>query len=86
MIVWLWAACGPARNGIGITDDEARARQAAETFLGTGQASSARVEMARAYLGVRTLTSGYERTGRGWTARRRDGRVTWTPFTAELAS
>jgi hypothetical protein len=86
MIVWLWAACGPARRGLGVTDDETRARQAVEAILNSGDASSARVEMAAAHLGIRTLTSGYEPTGHGWTARRRDGRITWAPITAELAS
>ena len=47
----------------GVTDDEATARHAAETYLHSGQARSAAVEKAHAVLGIRSLTSGYERTG-----------------------
>jgi hypothetical protein len=81
VIVWLWDASGPARRGRGITDDEAAARRAAEACLRGTEACSARVESARAVLGIESLTSGYERTGHGWEARRRrDGRITWMPL------
>jgi hypothetical protein len=68
VIVWLWDAPGLARTARGVTDDEATARRAAETCLRSGQARSAAVEKAHAVLGVRSLTSGHERTGDGWTA------------------
>ena len=81
MIVWLWDASGSARVVRGVTDDEATARNAAETCLRSGQARSAAVEKAHAVLGIRSLASGYERTGDGWTAeRRQDGRISWTPL------
>lgn len=81
VIVWLWDAIGPGHRGRGITDDEAAARWAAEACLRGIEACSARVESARAVLGVESLTSGYERTGHGWEARcRRDGRITWMPL------
>lgn len=89
MIVWLWDASGSARVTRGVTDDETTARHAAETCLRSGQARSAAVEKAHAVLGVRSLTSGYERTGDGWTAeRRQDGRISWTPLpgSPELAA
>lgn len=89
MIVWLWDAPGPARTARGVTDDEATARRAAETCLRSGQAHSAAVEKAHAVLGVRSPASGYERTGDGWTAeRRQDGRISWTPLpgSPELAA
>jgi len=81
VIVWLWDAAGPARTARGVTDDEATARRAAERCLRSGQARSAAVEKAHAVLGVRSLTSGYERTGDGWTAEcRHDGRISWMPL------
>lgn len=81
MIVWLWDADGPARTARGVTDDEAAARHAAEACLRSGQARAAAVEQARAVLGMESLTSGYQRTGSGWTGEcRQDGRISWTPF------
>jgi len=65
-----------------VTDDEARAHLAAEACLRSGAADTARVESALFMSGARVLTPGYRRTGHGWTARRRDGQVTWTPFSA----
>jgi hypothetical protein len=85
VIVWLWEASGPTRNGRGITDDEARARQAAEAWIRGGHTNAARVERALAALGVESLTSEYVRTGHGWVARSRDdGRIAWVPFSASL--
>jgi hypothetical protein len=85
VIVWLWEASGPTRSGRGITDDETRARQAAEAWIRAGHASAARVEKAHAALGIESLTSEYVRTGHGWVARRRsDGRIAWVPFSASL--
>ena len=87
MIVWLWDAYGPARTGRGITDNQARALQHAETCLRSGQASIAKVEAARAELGIRTLTSGYQRTGQGWRGRCGDSGIRWEPLPpAEAAS
>lgn len=81
MIVWLWDATGPIVSAQGITDDEARALEATAALMRSGAACSARIEMARAHIGIRTLTSEYERVGRGWTARRNnDGRIRWTRF------
>ncbi len=80
MIMFLWDACG-AGQFRGVTDDKAKAQHAAEACITSGLACSARVEMARAVLGVHSLTTGYYRTGRGWAAEHRDGRVTWVPFT-----
>jgi hypothetical protein len=89
VIVWLWDASGHARAGRGITDDEATARQAAEACMRGAQACSAVVEKAHAVLATESLTSGYARTGQGWTAEcHRDGRISWTPFSRspELAA
>lgn len=85
MIVFLWDACGSSRF-YGVSDDESRARQAAESCIGRGAAGSARVEVVQLVTGFAALTSHYKRTGRGWTAQRhrQDGVVTWTPFAAEI--
>ena len=79
MIVWLW----DAGSGHGVTDDETRARQAAEVLMRSGQADAARVEKAHLVTGIRALTSGYARTGHGWTAQpRRGGLIAWVPLPA----
>jgi len=77
MTVWLWDA-GAAR---GVTDDETRAREAAEAFIRSGRADTARVERASLVTEVRALTTGYARTGQGWTAQpRRNGPIRWVPL------
>lgn len=89
MIVWLWDADGPARTARGVTGDEAAARHAAEACLRNGQARSAAVEQAHAVLGMESLTTGYQRTGNGWTAKCcHDGRISWMRFAGspELAA
>lgn len=81
MIVWLWDAAGPTVSGRGVTDNETRAREAAATYIRSGMASSARVEMAVANIGIHTLTSGYERIGKGWTVQRyNNGQIGWARF------
>src|SRR5580692_8146193 len=50
VIVYLWNACGPTRTARGVTDSEARSRQAAETLLIGGQATDAVLE--KAFLGL----------------------------------
>jgi hypothetical protein len=82
MIVFLWDVTGPVRRVCGITDDQGRARQAAEACLRSGGAQDARVEEARVVLGIQTLTTGYRRTGHGWRARGgARSAITWVPFT-----
>jgi hypothetical protein len=79
VIVWLW----DAGSGRGVTDDQTRARQAAETLIRTGRADAARVEKALLVTGISALTSGYMRTGDGWTAQpRRAGLIRWVPLPA----
>ncbi len=79
MIVWLWDAAEPGHCR-GITDDDARARAAAETCIRNGSASTARVEQARLMIGGFWLTSHYQRTGEGWSARQGSGGITWMPL------
>lgn len=80
MIVYLWDAAGPGRFR-GVTDSDAGARCAAEQCMASGQADGAQVELAHLVTGFAALTSHYRRTGHGWAAERRDGRVRWVPFT-----
>jgi hypothetical protein len=81
LIVWLWDSSGPASGASGITDNETQARRAAEAYMHTAEACTARVERAHLRVGIHALTTGYERTGNGWEAKkRRDGPITWTPF------
>ena len=88
MIVWLWDSSGPTGDASGVTDDETQARHAAEAYMHVTNASTARMERAHLRIGIHALTAGYERTGKGWTARKRnDGLITWISFdTCELAA
>lgn len=72
---WLWeaSATGECR---GITDAEARARNAAEACLRSGQASTVRVEQACLVMNG-SMDSEYQRTGVGWSAWLSNGKVTW---------
>lgn len=83
VIVFVWDAYGPGKCH-GVTDDQARALQAAEACITSGVASCARVELARLVPGFASLTSRYERTGLGWTAQHRDGILTWVPLAAAI--
>lgn len=82
VIVWIWDADGPAgRSASGVTDDEAAARRAARTAITATGAQTATVEWALHLGGGDWMTSGYLRSGSGWTARRcEDGTIAWVPF------
>jgi hypothetical protein len=83
MSVWLWDARDPGDFG-GVSGDEDQARLAAEKHLRSGEASSARVELARIRLGGGWLTSSYQRVGVGWNATREADGVAWSPFAPVL--
>jgi hypothetical protein len=74
-MVWLWEA-GTAE---GVTCDERRARQIAESFLSAGRADTALVEGAVFVCDLKSLSDSYYRPSSGrWSARRgQDGRITW---------
>ena len=76
MELWLWEASAPSPRR-GITDDEATARDVAESCITSGQASTARVEQARLVMNGWWMNSEYQRTGVGWSAQLRNGKVTW---------
>jgi hypothetical protein len=85
VIVWLWDASGPDRCGRGVTDNKARAVQAAETYMRNWDANVAKVEAASVMLGTETLTSAYLRTGEGLRGRCGDSGIRWEPL-PELAA
>lgn len=78
--VWLWEASAPGECR-GITGAEARARNAAEACLRSGQASTVRVEQACLVMNG-SMESEYQRTGAGWSARLSNGKVTWRSLAA----
>jgi hypothetical protein len=79
VIVYLWDSHGPGRF-CGVTDDDARARSAAEECIASGQATAAQVELAQLVSGFAAMTAYYVRMGEGWRAQYRDGRTTWVPL------
>lgn len=88
--MYLWTAPGPEtaafRRASGVSDDQSKARQAAELLLRTGQAATAYIECAYTAIASATLNSCYVRTGAGWWAQQSQaGQVVWTPFTASAA-
>jgi hypothetical protein len=86
MVVWVWDTVGgPAGDVSGVAfDAEAALRAAAEAAAATG-ADAATVEEARLVLGGCGTATAYERPGRGWTGRVRDGQVSWTRLTPPAA-
>jgi hypothetical protein len=78
MIVWLWESSG-AR---GVTDNDTRAREVAEAFMRSSGAKTARVERARMVLDYGWMTSGYLRSGCGWSAEHHAGVIKWVALTA----
>lgn len=83
--MYLWTAAGhdiASFRAAGVSDDQARARNAAEALLRAGKAGTAYVECAYTAMATSTLSLCYVRTGIGWQARLgQAGRVVWTPFT-----
>lgn len=84
--MYLWTASGhdvASFRAAGVSDNQARARNAAEALLRTGKAGTAYIECAYTAMTTSTLSLCYVRTGTGWQARLgQAGRVDWTPFTA----
>lgn len=79
-VAFQWQADGPATGARGISDDPQAARRFAAARLRSGAADCAIVEEVIAEIGMRTLMSGYHRTGRGWRAKiGAGGRVRWVP-------
>jgi hypothetical protein len=86
VIVYLWTTVAretPMPHGyLGVSDDDGRARGAAEHCLRTGQARLAFVETAQTVMAAHSLSMCYLRTGAGWWARPGPaGEVHWVTFT-----
>lgn len=79
--MWLWAA-GSAE---GVTDDHAKVRRAAVSFMRSTGTDAAVVEQAYFISGTRSLSAGYEKADAPcWVARRHPGgRVSWRMRPAE---
>lgn len=82
MLLWLW----DADRYHGVAGDETRARQAAAKCLISGQAQMATVEAGSLTLSASSMTDTYIRSGIGWTARRTERGVYWTPLVAQAMS
>lgn len=85
VIMYLWTASGhdiASFRAAGVSDDQARARNAAEALLRTVKAGTAYIECAYTAMATSTLSLCYVRTGTGWQAQLgQAGQVVWTPFT-----
>jgi len=85
VLVYLWTAVDGARptqhGNIGISDDDGRARGAAEHCLRNGQARMAVVEAAQTVMAAHSLSLSYLPTGAGWWAALGPvGEVQWAEF------
>jgi hypothetical protein len=79
VILYLWDVRTLGGSARGVTDDEKQARLAASAWM-LAAGVTGRVERATPLTGGAWLTDGYRRLGSGWSARLRDGRVTWVAF------
>ena len=91
MIMYLWEAvardAAAPRSSLGISDDDERARDAAEDCLRTGHARLAYVESACLATGAVSLIRDYVRTGSGWWATPDpSGGVAWVRFADPVAA
>lgn len=89
--MYIWTAPGTGKAGFrkasGVSDDQNRAREAAEKALRTGRSGTAYVERVRTAGATPKLSLSYVRTGTGWEARlSRAGRVEWKPFTSSAGA
>jgi MoaA/NifB/PqqE/SkfB family radical SAM enzyme len=75
---WAWEGTAPGAAGCGVSDEEDRARQAAEKWLTDHPGAVAVLGTARLADGTTTLSAWWDRVGQVRRSRRlRDGRITW---------
>lgn len=91
MIVYLWTAVArdnaEPHGNLGISDNDCRARDAAEQCLRDGQAQLAFVETARTGVVPHSFSPCYVPTGLGWWATPGPvGEVSWVRFTSPDAA
>jgi hypothetical protein len=76
---WAWDGTAPAAAGCGVSDDEDRAREAAEAWLKANPQATAVLGAARLEDGTTSLSAYWARAGVARRSRRlRDGRIVWT--------
>ncbi len=91
MLVYLWTAVPgetlTPHGNLGISDDDGKARGAAEHCLRTSQARLAFVEAARTVIAAHSLSPCYLPAGVGWRAAPDPaGEVQWAKFTGPKRS
>jgi len=81
---WAWEATALGAGGCGVSDDEDRARRAAEAWLAAHPGAVAVIDTARLAYGTSTLAACWARDGRPARSRRLpDGRITWARVPAQ---
>ena len=83
MIGWTWEGAAKNSAGCGVSDDEDRAREAAEAWLRANPHGDAVLSAAWLADGTTTLSAYWARTGCVRQSRRlRDGRIVWARIPA----
>jgi hypothetical protein len=78
VIGWTWEATAEGGAGCGLSDDEGRAREAAEAWLRKHPGATAVLDAARLWDGTATLSAYWARYGCARRSRRlQDGRIVW---------
>jgi hypothetical protein len=78
VIGWTWEGAADGGAARGVSDDEDRAREAAEAWLRANPGATAVLSRAHLADGTTTLSAFWARTGHPRQSRRgRDGRITW---------
>jgi hypothetical protein len=78
VIGWEWEGAAQDGAACGVSDDEGRARAAAEAWLKANPGATAVLGTARLADGTTTLSAYWARCGRPRRSRRlRDGRISW---------
>ena len=78
MIGWQWEGAAAGSTGCGVSDDEGRAREAAEAWLKANPQGKAVLGAARLEDGMTTLSAYWATAGLARRSRRlRGGRITW---------
>ncbi|MGH3169401.1 MAG: hypothetical protein ACRDN0_26405 [Trebonia sp.] len=91
MIMYIWTAPGGGatsyRRATGVSDDQDKARDAAEAALRSGHATTAYIERVYTATATPVLSVRYVHTGTGWRARMgQAGHVTWIPYATARGS
>jgi hypothetical protein len=78
MLGWAWDGAAAGGGGCGVSDDEDKARQAAEAWLLANPGGTAVLGPARLTDGTAALSAYWDRIGRAKRSRRTgDGRIVW---------